>query len=54
MLLWKTGLLAEMLIIRCACQILLEQKLILTGELKNSSLANHVMEAGGGQPDNDA
>lgn len=26
MLLWKTGLLADTLIIRCACQILLEQK----------------------------
>lgn len=42
-----------MLIIRCACQILLEQNLILTEELMDSSIAHHVMETGGGQPYND-
>lgn len=43
MLLWKTGLLAEMVIIRCASQILLEQKLILAGELKKWSSADNVI-----------
>lgn len=40
MVLLKTGLLAEVFIIRCACHILLEQKLLVTEELKNSGIAH--------------